>query len=78
MRAVGGMPLAILLAASWVRLLPVTDMVPDVTHLRDLLEQAEEGEERPEHRSVRATFRSNPSHCAIPGRRCSRPGAEWP
>ena len=55
-RAVGGMPLAILLAASWVRLLPVTDMVSDLTHLLDVLEQAEEGEERPEHRSVRATF----------------------
>lgn len=55
-RAVGGMPLAILLAASWVRLLPVADMVADLAHLLDVLEQAEEGDERPEHRSVRATF----------------------
>lgn len=54
-RAVGGMPLAILLAAGWVRLLPVTDMASDVTHLLDVLERAEEGDERPEHRSVRAT-----------------------
>ena len=50
------MPLAILLAAGWVRLLPMADMVSDLTHLLDVLEQAEEGDERPEHRSVRATF----------------------
>jgi predicted ATPase/DNA-binding SARP family transcriptional activator len=56
MRAVGGMPLAILLAASWVRVLSVADMVSDLTHLLDVLEQAEEGDERPEHRSVRATL----------------------
>ena len=55
-RALGGMPLAILLAASWIRLLPVSDMVSDLEHLLDVLEQAEEGDERPEHRSVRATF----------------------
>ena len=55
-RALGGMPLAILLAASWIRLLPVSDMVSDLAHLLDVLEQAEEGDERPEHRSVRATF----------------------
>ncbi|MGH6624638.1 MAG: ATP-binding protein, partial [Burkholderiaceae bacterium] len=55
-RAVGGMPLAILLAAGWVRLLPIADMVSDVTRLLDVLERAEEGDERPEHRSVRATL----------------------
>ena len=55
-RALGGMPLAVLLAASWVRLLPMTELVNDVRHSLDVLESAEEGEERPEHRSVRATF----------------------
>jgi predicted ATPase/DNA-binding SARP family transcriptional activator len=55
-RALGGMPLAVLLAASWVRLLPMTELLNDVTHLLDVLESTEEGEERPEHRSVRATF----------------------
>ena len=55
-RALGGMPLALLLAASWVRLLPMTELLNDVTHSLDVLESAEEGEERPEHRSVRATF----------------------
>jgi predicted ATPase/DNA-binding SARP family transcriptional activator len=56
MRALGGMPLAILLAASWVRILPVAEMVANLNHLLDVLERAEEGEERPEHRSVRATL----------------------
>lgn len=55
-RAVGGLPLAILLAASWVRLLPMGELVIEVTRSLDVLESAEEGEERPEHRSVRATF----------------------
>ena len=54
--AVGGMPLAILLAATWVRLLPITDLVSEVTQSLDVLAHAEEGDERPEHRSVRATF----------------------
>lgn len=55
-RALGGLPLAILLAASWVRLLPVHELVNEITQSLDVLESAEEGEERPEHRSVRATF----------------------
>lgn len=55
-RALGGMPLAVLLAASWVRLLPMTELIHDVTRSLDVLESTEEGEERPEHRSVRATF----------------------
>ena len=55
-RALGGMPLAILLAASWVRLLPLSELLREVAHSLDVLESAEEGEERPEHRSVRATF----------------------
>ncbi len=55
-RAVGGLPLAILLAASWVRLLPMTELANDVTQSLDVLESADEGEERAEHRSMRATF----------------------
>ena len=55
-RALGGMPLAILLAASWVRLLPLSELLREVTQSLDVLESAEEGDERPEHRSVRATF----------------------
>jgi predicted ATPase/DNA-binding SARP family transcriptional activator len=54
--AVGGLPLAILLAASWVRLLPITELVSEVTQSLDVLAHVEEGDERPEHRSVRATF----------------------
>jgi len=55
-RAVGGLPLAIMLAASWVRLLPMRELVSEVMQSFDVLERADEGEERPEHRSVRATF----------------------
>jgi predicted ATPase len=55
-RAVGGLPLAILLAAAWVRVLPMSTLAGDVSHLLDVLERAEDGDERPEHRSVRATF----------------------
>ena len=54
--AVGGMPLAILLAAGWVRLLPVAELAAEVAQSLDVLEREEEGDERPEHRSVRATF----------------------
>jgi predicted ATPase/DNA-binding SARP family transcriptional activator len=55
-RAVDGLPLAILLAANWVRLLPVDRIVAELERSLDVLEAGEEGEERPEHRSVRATF----------------------
>ncbi len=55
-RAVDGLPLAILLAANWVRLLPVARIVAELERSLDVLEAGEEGEERPEHRSVRATF----------------------
>jgi predicted ATPase/DNA-binding SARP family transcriptional activator len=54
-RAVDGLPLAILLAANWVHLLPVAQIVAELERSLDVLE-AGEGEERPEHRSVRATF----------------------
>ena len=55
-RAVGGLPLAILLAANWVRLLPVAEIAAELEHSLDVLEVEDDGEERPEHRSVRATF----------------------
>ena len=55
-RAVDGLPLAILLAANWVRLLPVAQILAELERSLDVLEAADEGEERPEHRSVRATF----------------------
>jgi predicted ATPase/DNA-binding SARP family transcriptional activator len=55
-RATGGLPLAILLAANWVRLLPVAEIEGDLVRSLDVLESADEGEERPEHRSMRATF----------------------
>jgi predicted ATPase/DNA-binding SARP family transcriptional activator len=55
-RATGGLPLAILLAANWVRLLPVAEIDAELARSLDVLESADEGEERPEHRSVRATF----------------------
>ena len=55
-RATGGLPLAILLAANWVRLLPVAEIDAELARSVDVLEAADEGEERPEHRSVRATF----------------------
>ena len=54
--ATGGLPLAILLAANWVRLLPVAEISAELERSLDVLESAEDGEERPEHRSVRATF----------------------
>lgn len=56
-RSVGGLPLAILLAADWVRLLPAAEIVRELESSLDLLDSgADEGEERPEHRSMRATF----------------------
>ncbi len=56
-RATGGLPLAILLAADWVRLLPVAEIVLEMEASLDLLDSGDdEGEERPEHRSMRATF----------------------
>ena len=64
-RAVGGLPLAILLAASWVRLLPMAELVREVTHSLDVLEAADDGEERPEHRSMRATFEQS-WHLLVP------------
>jgi predicted ATPase/DNA-binding SARP family transcriptional activator len=55
-RAVGGVPLALLLAASWVRLVPMAELAQEVALSLDVLERADDGDERPEHRSVRATF----------------------
>lgn len=55
-RALGGLPLAIELAAHWVRLLPLAELLAEVQNSLDVLAREEEGDERPEHRSVRATF----------------------
>jgi predicted ATPase len=55
-RRLGGLPLAIELAAPWVRLLPVHEIELEVASSLDILAQEQDGDERPEHRSVRATF----------------------
>ena len=55
-QALGGLPLAVLLAASWTRLLPVAEIAADLQRSLSLLDSDDEGDERPEHRSVRATF----------------------
>lgn len=57
--AVGGMPLAIELAASWVRLLPPEEIARDLRHTLEMLERdpAVGGmPARPEHVSVRAVL----------------------
>lgn len=63
-RAVGGLPLAILLAAHWTRLLPVRHIADELAQSLDILEGTDDGEERPEHRSVRATFVQSWRHLA--------------
>lgn len=55
-RATGGLPLAILLAAHWVRLLPVAEIVAELENSLAVLDSDDEGEERAEHRSMCATF----------------------
>ena len=55
-QAVGGLPLALLLAAQWCRLWPVAEIAAEIERSLDVLDNGDEGEERPEHRSVRATF----------------------
>ena len=55
-RALDGLPLALLLAANWARLWSVGAIERELARSLDVLESAEEGEERPEHRSARATF----------------------
>ena len=56
--AVGGLPLAIELAASWVRLLPPQEIAGDLQRSIDLLEREADDEAvaRPEHRSLRAVI----------------------
>jgi predicted ATPase/DNA-binding SARP family transcriptional activator len=56
MQALGGLPLAVLLAANWTRLLPVAEIERELQRSLAVLESEDDGEERPEHRSVRATF----------------------
>jgi predicted ATPase/DNA-binding SARP family transcriptional activator len=55
-RTVEGLPLAIQLAASWVRLMPMAEIAAEIEQSLDVLERAEEGEERAEHRSIRTTL----------------------
>jgi tetratricopeptide (TPR) repeat protein len=55
-QALGGLPLAVLLAANWARLLAVAEIAADLQGSLALLDSDDEGEERPEHRSVWATF----------------------
>jgi DNA-binding SARP family transcriptional activator/predicted ATPase len=55
-QALGGLPLAVLLAANWARLLAVAEIAADLQRSLALLDSDDDGEERPEHRSVRATF----------------------
>ena len=55
-QTLGGLPLAVLLAANWARLLAVTEITADLQGSLALLDSDDDGEERPEHRSVRATF----------------------
>ncbi len=57
--AVGGLPLAIELAASWVRLMPPEQIARDLRQSVDLLERdpaSRQPPARPEHRSVRAVL----------------------
>lgn len=53
-RAVGGLPLALELAAAWVRALPVDDLASEVEKGIDLLERTSHDDAR--HSSVRAAF----------------------
>jgi predicted ATPase len=59
-RAVEGLPLAIELAAAWVRLLPVAQIAAEIRGSLDLLERAESvPTEGRGHRSVRAAFETS-------------------
>ena len=57
---VDGMPLAIELAAAWVRLLPPAEIVRELAHSIDILQRDAASTEpmaRPEHASIHAVFR---------------------
>jgi len=57
LRGVGALPLAILLAAPWVRLLPVAEIAAELARSIDMLDSGEtEGDERVEHGSMQATI----------------------
>ncbi len=77
-RHLGGLPLAILLAAYWVRHLSLEQIESDLRGSLDLLESDEEGDERPEHRSVRATFERSWRSLATREQRCLAALAVFP
>ncbi len=54
-RLVGGSPLALELAAVWVRSLPVAEIAREIGNSLDFLETTDRGKE-PRHRSLRAVF----------------------
>jgi predicted ATPase/DNA-binding SARP family transcriptional activator len=57
--AVGGLPLAIEIAAGWVRLLPAQEIAHDLRRSMDLLERdpaSRDAQARPEHGSMRAVL----------------------
>jgi predicted ATPase/DNA-binding CsgD family transcriptional regulator len=54
-RLVGGMPLALELAAAWVRALPCEAIADEISHNLDILESPVRNVE-PRHRNMRATF----------------------
>jgi hypothetical protein len=56
--ALGGIPLAIELAAHWLRLLSIEALEAEVAASLDVLERDGEGDERPEHRGMRVTLES--------------------
>src|SRR5262249_46749904 len=54
-RLVGGMPLALELAAAWVRVLPCDEIALEIEHSLDILETSARNVE-PRHRDIRAVF----------------------
>jgi predicted ATPase/DNA-binding SARP family transcriptional activator len=55
-QALGGLPLALRLAAAWLRHLPLATLAREVERKLDALEQEASPDERPEHAGLRATF----------------------
>jgi predicted ATPase len=55
-QALGGMPLALRLAAAWLRHLPPATLVREVSRTLEALEREASPDERPEHAGLLATF----------------------